>query len=103
MNMYWHLFNNVNDIGVYTAALIGPSEFSADTPAVNGVPPKHVTFPDAMSQSDEKLTWAATFDHEPTELEKDYFAPDGYKSTDEEVMHEETSDHDIMDGTWESP
>lgn len=78
----WHVYHDHNiDTDLYAAAVLGPTDLEADDLSASGeVLVRDHEFP--ISDMGLTLRYVATFDHEPSDAEKDELAPEGHRTDD---------------------
>lgn len=79
--LYWHMYTSYDpETDAFIDIMFGECTIAPGEPGNNGLTPEQVSL--ALPEGTARYT--ATFDHEPTEEEKDEYRPDGHKSTDDQ-------------------
>lgn len=77
---YWHLFTGVvADPEMHVTSVFGPSTLAPDDLTEDGIPVREVE--PTPGYGTGTLTYAASFDHEPTEAEKAVHTPERFQES----------------------
>ena len=86
---YWHLLTGYDaDTDLFAQAVMGPTDLGPDDPGPNGTTPRRFSVPAGLTGMGLELRYAASFTHEPTDEDRDTYAPAGHRSweQDEDVL-----------------
>ena len=77
---WWHVYGGVVEVlGTWTTVVVGPSPLGPNDLSKTGIRVRELRIPSYGSD----LTFLDSFDHEPSEREKDMFAPEEYRELDD--------------------